>query len=121
FRAFRVGSIEDMRRCEEHFVSRANFDLHAYWKEARQHLEQHSPSLSLLLRVMPSARRKLHGDVTLLNEEADGSILVRVKLESAEDGVAYALALGPAVRVIEPEGIRSAVVKVVKAIAEMYE
>ncbi len=120
FCTFRVRHIQDVKMGEEPITARPDFDLRAYWDEERQHLEEHVPPFALTLRVVPGARARIHGDFTVLREEPDGSAIIQVHMESAETAIAYALALGTAVRVISPVEVREAVAASARTIVEMY-
>src|SRR5215469_4682160 len=115
--SFRVSNIEDLSVCEEKITLRPDFDLQAYWQEARSHLEEQLQPLVLTLRVLPAARTGLRGDYTVLNAEQDGSIVVQVNLESIDEAVSYVLALGASIVVVSPKKVREAVAAAARAIA----
>jgi predicted DNA-binding transcriptional regulator YafY len=98
---------------------RPDFNLRGYWRDARKYLDlfQH---FTLKLRVSPSIRHNLKGDYTLVREEADGSVVVRVELASFDDAVSYALGLGADATVLWPNQVRTAVANTAIAIASMY-
>lgn len=121
FCTFRVSNIEDLRVCEEKITPRPDFDLQAYWQEARRHLAEQLQPLVLTLRVLPAARAGLRGDYTVLSEEQDGDMVVQVNVESVDEAVSYVLALGASVAVISPKKVREAVAAAARAIAEIYE
>ncbi len=121
FCTFRVSNIEDLRVCEEKITPRPDFDLQAYWQEARRHLAEQLQPLVLTLRVLPAARAELRGDYTVLSEEQDGDMVVQVNVESVDEAVSYVLALGASVAVISPKKVREAVAAAARAIAEIYE
>jgi len=120
FCTFRVGYIEDLRVCEEKILPRSGFDLEEYWQEARRHLEERMHPVDVTLRVASSARFGLRGDSTMLREEADGSVVVRVNMDSLEAAVSYVLSLGTDATVLCPKRIREAVAEAAQAIAEKY-
>ena len=119
FTSFRLSSIEDVRVCDERFTPHADFDLQAYWQEARKRLPEQS--VELVLHVTSQARYELKGNGTLLKEEPDGSVVVRIDAESFASAVSYALGLGPHARVISPARVRKAVIETAHAIAEQYD
>lgn len=121
FCTFRVRHIEDVKMSDEPITSRPDFDLHTYWEEAREHLEERVPPFALTLHVAPTARARIQGDFTVLREEPDGSAIIQVHMESAEAAVAYALALSTEARVISPAEVREAVAGRARAIVEMYD
>ena len=120
FRAFRVGYIEDVRVCEEKISPRPGFDLEAYWQKARRHLEKHMQPVDLILHVSATARAGLHGDSTIMHEEADGSVVVQVNVESLDAAISYVLSLGADATVLQPLAIRKAIASTAQAIAEKY-
>lgn len=120
FRTFRVGYIEDLRVCEEKIAPRPGFDLEAYWQKARRHLEKRMQPVNLILRVSSSARVGLHGDISIVGEETDGSIVVQVNVESLDAAISYALSLGADATVLQPLAVRKAVASAAQAIAEKY-
>ena len=120
FHTFRVSSIEDLRVLEEKSEPRAGFDLEAYWQEARQHLEERMHPVDVTLRLAAAARYGLRGDSTLLKEEDDGSVLVRIHMESLEAAVSYVLSLGAGATVFGPKRVREAVAEAAQAVAEKY-
>ncbi|WP_161977946.1 helix-turn-helix transcriptional regulator [Dictyobacter kobayashii] len=121
FHTFRVIDIEQVYVRTESIVPRPDFDLHAYWREARKQIEKQQPPISLKLRVTANARYSpLHGDVSILKEEPDGSAIVQVNVESLDDAISYALGLGADATVLEPQQVRATVASTAHAIAKMY-
>jgi predicted DNA-binding transcriptional regulator YafY len=120
FRTFRVGHIEKLKVRQERIKAQKNFDLRAYWRKARRDLEEQAQPLTLMLRVTPSARQGLGGSYSILKEEADGSAIVSVDLESVDAAISYALGLGADATVLSPANVREAVAATAQAIAEMY-
>jgi predicted DNA-binding transcriptional regulator YafY len=120
FCTFRVRYIEDVTLSSEPVTPRPDFDLHSYWEEVREHLEEPLPPFVLTLQITPAARPRVQGNFTILREEPDGSARIQVHLDSAEDAVTYALALGTEARVISPREVCEAVVGRARAISQMY-
>lgn len=120
FCAFRVGHIEDLKVYDERAAIQPNFDLRAYWQQARQHIEEQTHPFTLTLRVQPSTRPSLSGDTTILQEQPDGSLVVQVNVESLEAAISYVLALGTGATVLSPDNVREAVAEAARSIAEMY-
>lgn len=121
FCTFRVRHIQDVKMSEEAAPSRPDFDLRAYWEDARKHLEERVPPFAMTLRILSAARSRIQGDFTVLSEDADGSAIVEVYVESSAAAVAYALALGSDARVINPTPVREAMLMTAQAIANMYQ
>ncbi|HLH63295.1 MAG TPA: YafY family protein [Ktedonobacteraceae bacterium] len=121
FHTYRVSSIEDLKVCEEKMTRQADFDLRMYWQETRRHIEEQMQPVVLKLRVQSSARSALRGDYSVLDEEADGSVVVHVNMESLEEAVSYALSLGSEARVLSPRQVREKIAATVQAIAALYD
>lgn len=119
-RTFRVSRIEDLRMREEAVHARRGFDLQRYWEEHKRRFEEQTRPFSLTLRVRRSARHAV-ADSTVLDEDANGAVVVRVDAESAQGALAYALSLGADVTVLDPPDVRAAVAETARAIAAQYE
>ncbi|GCE30916.1 transcriptional regulator [Dictyobacter alpinus] len=121
FHTLRVSDIEQVYVHEETITPRPNFDLHDYWREARKQLEKLKPPIIFKLHVKAVARYStLHGDVTILKEEPDGSAIVQVNAESMDDAISYALGLGADATVLDPPHVRMAVAQTAQAITKIY-
>jgi len=121
FNAFRVSFIEDVKVSDEKVIPQPDFDLRAYWEGVRDHLETPLPVLALTLRVNAAVRATLRGEYSVLREEPENRLVVRVNLESIEAAVAYALALGSDALVLSPAKVREAVAHAARKIAALYE
>ncbi|MBV9710019.1 MAG: YafY family transcriptional regulator [Ktedonobacteraceae bacterium] len=119
FVTFRVSYIEGVRVRSESITFRPDFDLQAYWQEERKHLEEQPYTLKL--KISPPARYRLKGNFTLVKEKPDGSVIVRVEVESLDEAVSYVLGLGADATVLAPGQVRDAVAHAAQAIAEMYD
>jgi predicted DNA-binding transcriptional regulator YafY len=117
---FRVGYIQDLRVRQERIQPPPNFDLQIYWQETRHHLAEQEQLLTATLRVKAAARHRLRGNYTVLREEADGSVLIRVQQESLQEAVAYVLSLGSEAVVLSPARLRAAVLTTAERIAALY-
>jgi predicted DNA-binding transcriptional regulator YafY len=121
FRTFRVSRIEDLVVRDETTQPRPGFNLQAYWEQSRRQYEEQTMPFALVLRVAPSARRRTwNAEGTVLEEEADGSLVVRIDTESAQAAVAYALSLGAAATVLDPPEVRDAVAVAARSITRLY-
>ena len=120
FTPFRVSYIEKLQVCNEQFIPQPGFNLRAYWREVRKHLEEQHQPFELLLRIAPSARYGLGGNYTVLSEEPGNGVVISVEMESSEAAISYVLALGAEATVISPPQIRDAVMTAAQAIAQMY-
>ncbi len=120
FEPLLVDSIEQIQVCPERVTLRADFNLRAYWREARKHLEKPKHLLVLTLYVSLAGRHNVKGNVKVLEEQPDGSVIVCRDMASFDDALAYALRFGADAVVLEPESVRAAVAATAHAIAEMY-
>jgi predicted DNA-binding transcriptional regulator YafY len=120
FRTFRVERIEEIGVRDEPVTPRPGFDLQTFWEESRRRFEEQTMPLALTLRVDAATLRRLRGGVTVLEEDADGTRLVRLDAESVEAAVSYALSLGPGAVVLAPERVREAVAAAAQAMAGLY-
>jgi predicted DNA-binding transcriptional regulator YafY len=121
FATFRVSKIEKLVDCDTPITERPDFNLRSYWKEARKHLIESALPFTIKLRVTAPMRYSLKGEYSILNEEADGSIIVQVEVESLEAAVLYTLSLGTEATVICPKKVRQAVAAKARTIAAMYQ
>lgn len=120
FQTFRVSHIQNLRVRKEPITLQPDFDLQSYWEDERQLLNEQKQACALILLVTPAGQYGLKGDYTMLKEVRDGSIVVRVDLESVEEAASYALALGTDATIISPEKVREVVATMAHTIAEMY-
>lgn len=121
FRIFRVDRIEAVEVREETTTPRPEFDLEAFWAESRRRFEEQSLPFALTLRVVSESLIHIRSEGAVLEREEDGAAVVRVRLESAQSAVRYALSLGTDAIVLEPLSIADEVAAAARAIAGRYE
>jgi len=121
FRTFRVSRIEDVTVREEAVSPRPEFDLQAYWAEARQRFEELSLPFRLIMKVSPAALRRMPDAVVVERHGLGGNMVVRVDLESEHAAISYALSFGPEIEVLDPAAVREAVLAAARAVALVYE
>lgn len=121
FRTFRVSRIQDLTVREEPVALRPEFDLQAYWEEARQRFEGQVLPFALTLRVAPFLLHRVGGGSTILGREPDGSVLLRLDLESREAAIFRALGLGASAAIVDPPDLREDVAAEARRVAAMYE
>lgn len=119
--SFRVGYIQDVHVRAEKVQIRPDFDLRTYWQEARRHIEKRLQSLTMTLKLQAAVRHRLGSDAIVLNEERDGSIIVRLPIESLDAAISYVLSLGPHALVLAPNQIREEVAQAARHMAALYE
>ncbi|GCF11874.1 helix-turn-helix transcriptional regulator [Dictyobacter arantiisoli] len=121
FHTFRVNDIEQICVRDEIVEAHPDFNLHSYWREARKQLEKQHPPIALRLHVNASARHSLlRSDITIQQEQKDGSAIIQIIMESLDDAIAYVLASGADVTVLDPPEVRAAVAATARAITAMY-
>lgn len=117
---YRVARMQDVQIRADAAEIQPDFDLHAYWQEARRHLEQQVQAVIVTLQIQQSLRHRLRDEMKILREECDGSIIVQVPMETVEEAVSYVLALGPQVVVLDPDAVRQAVARTAQTVAALY-
>jgi predicted DNA-binding transcriptional regulator YafY len=129
FRNYRLGRIKQAALTDTHFTRQPDFDLAAYWEASCRQFEQyaadHFPPYQATLHVHPKAfwyfPGYLEGRYRQLGDpDADGWVTLCVTFESLDDARMRILGLGPDVRVIEPDALRSAVLETARAIVTAY-
>jgi predicted DNA-binding transcriptional regulator YafY len=121
FETFRVSDIKQLHVLSEQNLPRPQFNLRAFWREARKQLEKSYPPVTLTLRVSPSAYSLMREDISIITEDSDGYKTVQVQLESPDAAINYVLALGTEAVVLAPTQIREAVVNTVHAIVNQSQ
>lgn len=119
FGIFRICYIEKLRLRNESTTPRPGFDLRAYREQTGKYLEDVTELFRIKLCI--SSRGRFKGIYSILHEEADGSIIVRVDVESFEAAISYVLALRTEATVIYPQRLRKAVLETALAIEELYK
>lgn len=120
FHSLRVSSIEDLQLCKEQITPQPGFNLQTYWKETQRRLAEQTQPLALILRVIAATRYELKGNFSVLSEGVDGSIIVRLEVDSLEAAVSSTLALGAGATVLSPRRVRQIVAATAQAITEKY-
>lgn len=118
-RTFRVDRILDSALLDTTFDPRADFDLQTYL--ANEPGTQ--PLLTVQLRFTPEARNAALENRSyweMVEEQANGAVLVTFKAPTLEWAASTALAYGPIVEVLEPAELRQVVSSWAKGIAEKY-
>jgi Predicted transcriptional regulator len=117
---FRMNTLEQICVRKEHNKPQPHFDLRSYWQKVNQDIEKQTQPILLTLKVAPTLRFGLPGDVTILQEEKDGSVLINVMVGSPDEAISYALSLGPRAIVLDPPQVRSAVITAAQELAQTY-
>jgi predicted DNA-binding transcriptional regulator YafY len=126
-RTWRVSRIDQARVRAERFDRPEGFALAAWWAQSRAEMAERLPRYPTRLLVAEAAlsmlRRELRwgriGESTASHEA--GWQVVDVLFELEENALATVLALGPKVRVIEPETLRDAVIRTLDETRRVYD
>jgi predicted DNA-binding transcriptional regulator YafY len=118
-RTFRVDRVLAVAVREEAVRPRPGFNLGAYWEAAKQRFESELPSLTVTMRVGAAARRSLSA-ATVVQEDGDGAAVVQVSFPYRDAAVAYALARGPEVVVLDPPEVREGIVDAARSLLTTY-
>ncbi|MCB9149683.1 MAG: YafY family transcriptional regulator [Caldilineaceae bacterium] len=109
-RIFRVTRLQKLNLLEIHFRRDPHFDLVTYWRE---HLDQFISAFSeyeCTLRIRPErlnwVRWLVPGRNTLLEEDAEGWLTVRLQLDNEELAKMLVFGLGAAGQVVEPATLK---------------
>ncbi len=121
FRTFRVDRVRAVTLTDDITTPRPGFDLQTYWVESRRRFEGSVMSFAFTLLVLHGVRQHLRGDAALLEERPDGSVVVRIHLESEDAAVRYALWLGAGATVIDPPEVARRVLDAARRITLVYE
>jgi predicted DNA-binding transcriptional regulator YafY len=121
-RTFRLKRIVSMESLAVHRAAYPDFDLARYWEQARSLMEARL-SFPVVVWVDPNYADELLGrPLTVLRSErcSDGSLIMEIDLESAEQALRFALSCGRRVVVRGPVSLREAVTSEIQALAVGY-
>ncbi|GAB7190938.1 YafY family protein [Kineococcus sp. NUM-3379] len=131
-RTYRVSRLEHVEVLPDPVRRPAGFDLQAAWREHRAGFERRPVAVRVRVRAaeeaLPSLRRvagaAAQGEVPVLPRDlprdARGRVEVEVGFDSERWAVMALLGLGAAVEVLEPAGLRAALAREVRLLAELY-
>jgi predicted DNA-binding transcriptional regulator YafY len=125
-RTYRLAAVQALRPLATGFKRPAEFDLARYWQASSERFEADLKKLSARLRVSPRAMTWLvnartpfvHAAVEA--PRADGWVEVLLPIESIEHGARHLLSFGPEVEVLEPRGLRLALLEQARAVIARY-
>ncbi len=118
-RSFRLDRIGELTLLDKTFQMPADFDI-------REHLAivfESESKVQMRLRFAPQAAsiaRDLGATWETLEEQADGAVIVSLKMPDLQWAASMALGFGPIVTVLEPAELRQRVREWATAIAEQY-
>jgi predicted DNA-binding transcriptional regulator YafY len=127
-RTYRVSRVTAARVCDEQVERPAGFDLGAYWSASIEAFEREQPATELVLRV-PSENLAAIGDIVGADrvdvlQPADGpggTALVRARFTWEDDALWALMRLGGRVELVEPDRLRSRLVRMARAVLERYD
>ncbi|MCU0499731.1 MAG: WYL domain-containing protein [Anaerolineae bacterium] len=128
-RSYRVVRFEGVTLLPDTFERDPQFDLAAYWRDAREQFHQlaaGSPRYEVVLLV-PQAfywyfPGYLEGAYTRISgPDHEGSVTLRVTFESEQEGQRRVLGMGANVRIIAPDSLRAFVIDSARALCTEYE
>lgn len=116
---YRASRVEEAAPTGSHFEHPADFDLATYWSTWCAQFESSRQTYAVTLRVAPNATPTLvsvlgEGVHRLIREveevAADGTFLLDLHFESAEDACRKVLCLGDAVKIVKPRELQRLVI-----------
>ncbi len=113
YRSFRAQRIVEASATSERFVRPVGFDLETYWRSSIASTEQRpNETYDVTLRVRAEAYDRLNAawGATLADDEMPGFARVGLRFPSIDAAVYQVVALGDAVKAIEPAELIAAVV-----------
>jgi predicted DNA-binding transcriptional regulator YafY len=121
-RTYRVSRIRDAMPGEPKSVRSDGFDLAAYWETSTAEFREHLPRYYATFLVAPSVMRWARYRGWRLEEEhEEGSrVRIRVRFDTEEEGLQFALSFGADVEVIEPAELRNKVLQAARDTVERY-
>ncbi|HZS95067.1 MAG TPA: YafY family protein [Chloroflexota bacterium] len=120
YRVFHLNRIREVIPRDEPIDSRPDFDLEVFWDETRRRFEERTAPITLTFRADPTVLGRLDSGHVRVREEADGTAIVRVCVDSIDMAVAHVLSLGPGVTVLDPSEVRHEVAISARQIAGRY-
>jgi predicted DNA-binding transcriptional regulator YafY len=125
-RTYRLAAVQALRPLATSFKRPADFDLTRYWQASSARFEADLKKLRARLRVSPRAMAWLVNARTpfvhaaMEEPRADGWVEVLLPMESVEHGVRHLLSFGSEVEVLEPRGLRQALIEQAGAVVARY-
>jgi predicted DNA-binding transcriptional regulator YafY len=124
-RTFRVSRVLEAALTDTRFAPPEGFDLRAHWRAAQAEFKERLPRYSVRARVEAAALERLGlvGRWATLEAStplADGWLEARVRFETAEDALAWALSLGSRAEVLEPPQLRARVAASARELLAAY-
>lgn len=128
-RTYRLSSMLAVTLLDEGFERPSGFDLVAYWEGATERFESGVYRQTAQLRGSPEALARLRAGSPAMARaaeqatavpNADGSVLLKIPLESIDVAARDLLALGPVVEVLTPPALRRRIGEIAGEVANLY-
>jgi predicted DNA-binding transcriptional regulator YafY len=116
----RIDLVQSVKTTADSFTRPAGYNLPAFWKEWRHHLEVERPVYAVRVRVAPLLVPYLH-DWHPFSVEADGWQTGSMMFETFEQARAKLLPFGGAVIILEPDALRKSTLDFARQILHAYE
>jgi predicted DNA-binding transcriptional regulator YafY len=128
-RTYRVSRVVEATPTDERFTRPDGFDLPAYWAESIAAYEQEAPRIEVVVRVQTEhvgelvdfvGRQAMIDAERLSEEDADGWVRLRLRLDWPEEAPGRLLGLGGHLEVIDPPEIRERVEAMARGALQRY-
>jgi predicted DNA-binding transcriptional regulator YafY len=121
-RTYRVSRIREVAALEAASSRPAEFDLTAYWERSATEFREKLPRYYASFRVSPSVMRWVRYRGWRLEEERaeEDGIHIRVRFDSEEEALQFALSFGAAAEVLQPADLRGKVLEAARAAVRRY-
>jgi predicted DNA-binding transcriptional regulator YafY len=122
-RTYRVSRMHETAVLSDAAMSMpADFDLATYWHNSVAEFRQALPRFEAAFLVQPAVMRwvKYRGWRLLEESAHDGRSRVRLRFDTEEEAVQFALSFGADLEILEPEGLRRRVIAAARAIPRLY-
>jgi predicted DNA-binding transcriptional regulator YafY len=126
-RTYRVSRVQEAAVTNEPCTCPDDFDLAAYWEQSMDQFNAELPRYRLTVRARPDvlARIRYAGRFARTEQigppDEDGWVPITLILNSEEFAREYVMAFGPAMEVLEPEGLREKVRAAAQELIALYD
>jgi predicted DNA-binding transcriptional regulator YafY len=122
-RTYRVSRISEPVILDQSCDRPADFDLAAFWKHSAEEFRQKLPQYHATFRAAPEVMRWVRYRGWRLEEEVaeTGGVRVRLRFDSEEEAVQFALSFGGQIEVLEPLELRAKVLDSALWIIQRYQ
>jgi predicted DNA-binding transcriptional regulator YafY len=122
-RTYRVSRVLSAHLLREHCEIPDDFDLPSFWATRKEEFHMTRTGYRVVMRALPNAVRTLrrghHAETLVVTEEGDWNT-IEFTFETRWAAFERVLALGSHVLVVEPEELRTSIVKTIQALGRLY-